>query len=101
MQFMSTDPMIVEEETSLTAAKQHILEKPQPVETSEEAETEWVQQVNAIAAQTLYTSGCNSWYLGANIPGKPRIFMPHIGFPTYVEKCNEVAAQDYRGFKFS
>ena len=71
------------------------------VETSEKAETEWVQQVNAIAAQTLYTSGCNSWYLGANIPGKPRIFMPHIGFPTYVEKCNEVAAQDYRGFKFS
>ena len=71
------------------------------VETSEKAETEWVKQVNAIAAQTLYTSGCNSWYLGANIPGKPRIFMPHIGFPTYVEKCNEVAAQDYRGFKFS
>ena len=71
------------------------------VETSPAAETEWVQQVNDIAAQTLYTSGCNSWYLGANIPGKPRIFMPHIGFPSYVEKCNEVAADEYRGFIFS
>ena len=42
MQFMSTDPMIVEEETSLTAAKQHILEAPQPVQTSEE---DLVQQI--------------------------------------------------------
>ena len=42
---------------------------------------------------------CSSWYLGANIPGKPRVFMPYIGgFPKYIHKCNEVAAGGYEGF---
>jgi len=41
---------------------------------------------------------CNSWYLGANIPGKPRVFMPYLGFPAYVQKCDEVAASGYEGF---
>jgi hypothetical protein len=49
------------------------------------------------ADATLYPS-CNSWYLGANIPGKPRVFMPYLGFPAYVQKCNEVAAGGYEGF---
>ena len=71
------------------------------VEASRQAEVDWVTQVNGIAGKTLYTSGCNSWYLGANIPGKPRIFMPHIGFPSYVEKCDDIAADKYRGFMFS
>ena len=44
---------------------------------------------------------CNSWYLGANIPGKPRVFMPLLGFPPYVEKCDEVAAKGYEGFVLS
>lgn len=63
-----------------------------------DAENEWVDYVNAIADLTLYPT-CNSWYLGANIPGKPRVFMPHVGFPNYVEKCNEVVANDYKGFE--
>ncbi len=71
------------------------------VEASRQAEVDWVKQVNAIAEKTLYTSGCNSWYIGANIPGKPRFFMPHIGFPSYVEKCDAIAAEKYRGFIFS
>ncbi len=41
---------------------------------------------------------CNSWYLGANIPGKPRMFMPLVGFPAYADKCAEVAAKGYKGF---
>ena len=53
--------------------------------------------VNEVADATLYPS-CNSWYLGANIPGKARVFMPYLGFPTYVQKCDEVAARGYEGF---
>jgi cyclohexanone monooxygenase len=51
-----------------------------------------------VAARTIYL-GCNSWYLGANIPGKPRIFMPLFGFPAYVQKCAEVQQQGYPGFQ--
>ena len=44
-------------------------------------------------------STCSSWYVGANIPGRPRVFMPYIGgFPVYVQKCNEVLADGFEGF---
>lgn len=69
------------------------------IEATTTAEQDWVGHVNSIANETLYPS-CNSWYLGANVPGKPRVFMPHIGFPPYVEKCNDVAAKGYEGFSF-
>ncbi len=61
------------------------------------AEDEWVEVVNMRAQATLYPK-CNSWYLGANVPGKPRVFMPYIGFPDYAQKLEEVAADDYAGF---
>ena len=67
------------------------------IETTEASQGAWVAFVNAVADMTLYPS-CNSWYLGANVPGKPRVFMPLIGFPTYVEKCNEVVRNNYEGF---
>ena len=67
------------------------------IEATVEAQDAWVDHVNAVADATLYPT-CNSWYLGANVPGKPRVFMPLIGFPPYVEKCNAVAAKDYEGF---
>lgn len=70
------------------------------IEATRQAEEAWVSHVNEIADETLYPT-CNSWYLGANVPGKPRVFMPHIGFPPYVEKCNEVVAAGYEGFDFS
>ncbi|MET1003627.1 MAG: NAD(P)/FAD-dependent oxidoreductase [Acidimicrobiia bacterium] len=70
------------------------------IEATQEAEDAWVAHVNAIADFTLYPR-CNSWYLGANVPGKPRVFMPLPGFPTYVEKCNDVAAKGYEGFALS
>ena len=70
------------------------------VEANSDAETKWVSIVNGIADQTLFPKGCNSWYTGANIPGKPRIFMPYLGYPSYVQKCNEIAANNYRGFEF-
>ena len=68
------------------------------IEATVNAENEWVQHVNAVANYTLFPLA-NSWYVGANIPGKPHVFMPHIGgFPVYVQKCNEVAANGYQGF---
>jgi cyclohexanone monooxygenase len=67
------------------------------IEPRRDAEDAWVEHVNELAGRTLYPT-CNSWYLGANVPGKPRVFMPHIGFPDYVRTCDEVAANGYRGF---
>ncbi len=67
------------------------------IRATSEAEQAWVDHVNAVADMTLMPT-CNSWYLGANIPGKQRVFMPLIGFPPYVEKCDEVAANGYEGF---
>jgi cation diffusion facilitator CzcD-associated flavoprotein CzcO len=68
------------------------------IEATEAAEKEWVEHVNKMADKTLYPQ-CNSWYLGANIPGKTRVFMPLVGFPGYVEICEKVTASDYEGFE--
>jgi cyclohexanone monooxygenase len=71
------------------------------VEATPEAEAEWVAHVNEVADTTLYPQA-NSWYLGANVPGKPRVFMPYVGgVGAYREKCDEVAANDYEGFTLS
>ena len=70
------------------------------VEATPEAEQAWVVHVNPLAAKTLYPT-CNAWYLGANVPGKPRVFMPHVGFPAYEARCYEVAGKGYEGFDFS
>jgi cyclohexanone monooxygenase len=65
-----------------------------------EAEDGWVAHVGEVANRTLYPT-CGSWYIGANIAGKPRVFMPYVGFPAYVEKCEAVAAEGYAGFSLS
>jgi len=68
------------------------------IEATKTAEDQWVDHVNEVAHGTLYPQA-NSWYMGANIPGKPRIFMPYIGgVPVYRKKCDEVAAKGYEGF---
>ena len=67
------------------------------IEARTAAEDAWVAHVNSVADRTVYPL-CNSWYLGSNVPGKPRVFMPLLGFPQYVAKCDEVAAQGYEGF---
>ena len=67
------------------------------IEATTSAEESWVRQVNELADVTLFSS-CNSWYLGANIPGKPRVFMPYLSFPLYVAKCQEVVTAGYDGF---
>jgi len=71
------------------------------IEPMEEAQDAWVGEVGKSASITL-RSTCSSWYVGANIPGKPRVFMPYIGgFPSYIEHCKAVVAEDYRGFALS
>ncbi len=67
------------------------------IDATPEAEADYIAHVNTVAARTIYLN-CNSWYLGANIPGKPRMFMPLFGFPAYVEKCAGVAKDAYAGF---
>lgn len=67
------------------------------IDVDPEAEKAWVAHVNEVAHQTLYPKAA-SWYMGANIPGKPRIFMPYIGVDSYRKKCAEVARDGYRGF---
>jgi cation diffusion facilitator CzcD-associated flavoprotein CzcO len=67
------------------------------IEATAEAEDAWVEHVNAVGGFTLFPS-CSSWYLGANVPGKPRVFMPYVGFPAYVAKCRDVVARGYEGF---
>jgi len=65
------------------------------------AEDAWVSHVNEVGHQTLFPLA-NSWYMGANIPGKPRVFMPYIGgVGPYRQKCDEVAAKGYEGFVFA
>jgi cyclohexanone monooxygenase len=68
------------------------------IEPEQDAEDRWVAHVNKVADATLYPRA-NSWYVGANIPGKPRVFMPYVGgVAAYRRKCDEVTAQDYKGF---
>jgi len=68
------------------------------MEPTKAAEDEWVVHNNEVAHETLYPKAA-SWYMGANIPGKPRIFLPYIGgVGVYRDKCAEIAANGYQGF---
>jgi cyclohexanone monooxygenase len=68
------------------------------VEAEGAAQETWSAHVTAAAAQTLMMKG-KSWYLGANVPGKPRVFMPYIkGIAVYRDECDAVARDSYRGF---
>jgi cyclohexanone monooxygenase len=70
----------------------------QTIEPTDAAERDWVSHVADVANRTLFPEA-NSWYLGINIPGKPRVFMPYIG-EGYRQTCREIAADGYRGFVF-
>jgi cyclohexanone monooxygenase len=68
------------------------------IEATQKAEDDWVAHVNEVAYKTLFPQA-NSWYMGANIPGKPQVFMPYIGgVHAYRQVCNDVAANGYQGF---
>lgn len=69
------------------------------IEANEDAANDWVEEVNAAANATLLAKVKHSWYLGANVPGKPQVFMPYAGgFARYIDICNRVTANHYEGF---
>jgi cyclohexanone monooxygenase len=69
------------------------------IEADQNAEDGWVRHNNEVADRTLYPLA-NSWYVGANIPGKHRVFMPYVGgVAAYKKKCDEIAARGYEGFR--
>ena len=71
------------------------------IEPEAVAQDQWVAHVNEVANRTLFPLA-NSWYMGANIPGKPRVFMPYVGgVVPYRQKCDEVASNGYEGFRLS
>ena len=70
------------------------------VEPTPVAEAGWLQHVNDCADITLYPTA-NSWYMGANVPGKPRVFLPYVGgVDRYRKTCDAVVRRDYLGFTF-
>ena len=64
----------------------------------DDAAVKWTEHVDQVASATLFVRA-NSWYLGSNVEGKKRVFMPYIGgFGNYRARCDQVAAHDYEGF---
>ena len=97
---LSNMPVSIEQHVEwISAAIEHMrTEGIATMEADPGAEVEWVAHVNDIAAQTMFMLA-DSWYLGANIPGKPRVFMPYPGgVGAYREKCDAVTAAGYEGF---
>jgi cyclohexanone monooxygenase len=70
------------------------------IEASVEAEEAWVQHVEEVAAMTLFPQA-DSWYMGANIPGKARQFLNYFDAPMFMEQCNDCASSGYEGFALS
>jgi cyclohexanone monooxygenase len=69
------------------------------IEATGGAQDAWVEHVNQVGDMTLYPKAA-SWYTGANVPGKPRVFMPYVGgVGLYRQKCDDVAAKGYEGFR--
>ena len=70
------------------------------IEAQPEAQREWIEHTTSLVAPTvLVHPSCNSWYNGANVPGKKRMYMGYTaGIPEYRRRCDEVAADGYTGF---
>ena len=71
------------------------------IEPTQLAEDGWGRHVNDGADITFFPMA-NSWYMGANVPGKPRVFLPYVaGVDTYRRVCEEVVAKDYLGLRLT
>jgi len=71
------------------------------IDADPQAEHDWMEHVQEVVSRTLYLKA-NSWYLGANVPGKPQVFLPYLGgHGNYRKKCDDVAAAGYEGFVLS
>jgi len=68
------------------------------IEATPEAQKAWAEHVAEVGAMALSSQG-NAWYLGANVPGKPKLFLPYAGgFPQYVARVKDMTANGYAGF---
>jgi hypothetical protein len=78
--------------------KNHLMK----VQTTDEASKQWQIEVDRAANATLLPQVKHSWYLGGNVPGKPKVFMPYAGgLQHYRTICDDVASDNYRGLIFS
>lgn len=96
-------PVAIEQHVDwITACIKHMMENDLcRVEAQQNSAVKWMEHVNEAAQQTLLPSAKHSWYLGANVPGKPQVFLPYVGgMARYADHCAEVANDGYRGFDF-
>jgi cation diffusion facilitator CzcD-associated flavoprotein CzcO len=69
------------------------------IEAQDDAQADWADYVNTFAGPIQTHPSCHSWYLGANVPGKTRAYMPYAGgLTTYMAKCAEIVEAGYTGF---
>jgi cation diffusion facilitator CzcD-associated flavoprotein CzcO len=97
-------PVAIEQHVEwITACIAHLRERGfERIEAASDAVDRWVAHVNGAANATLLPQAKHSWYLGANVPGKPRVFMPYAGgMARYRETCAAVALNGYEGFTLS
>ena len=72
------------------------------IEADSKSADKWGDEVNAVANKTLLPTVKHSWYLGANIPGKPQVFMPYAGgLHRYTKVCDEIKNNNYKGFNLA
>ena len=72
------------------------------IETDTKSAEEWGNEVNKVANKTLLPTVKHSWYLGANIPGKPQVFMPYAGgLPRYRQTCENIKNNNYKEFSLN
>ncbi|AMV48330.1 flavin-containing monooxygenase [Paraburkholderia caribensis] len=101
---LTNNPVAIEQHVEwITQCVRHIREnRLERIEASQDATDEWVAHVNEAAQKTLLPMANSSWYLGANVPGKPRVFMPYAGgMAHYADLCREIAHDGYRGFSLA
>ncbi|HXC29441.1 MAG TPA: NAD(P)/FAD-dependent oxidoreductase [Stellaceae bacterium] len=97
-------PVAIEQHADwITECIRHLNERGlERIEARADAMDKWVAEVNEMAHKTVLPLAKHSWYLGANIPGKPRVFMPYAGgMVRYRQICADVAARGYEGFMLS
>ena len=83
---------------ALDHLREHGLDR---IEANEQAQSNWVEHAREVAEATLMPVA-DSWYVGANVPGKKRVYMPYFGgFARYLKTCEEIVADGYRGFQLS
>jgi cyclohexanone monooxygenase len=100
---LSNMPVSIEQHVEWIGDCIHYLEANGVVaaEASEEATASWTRHVQDEAAGTLFPKAA-SWYMGANVPGKPRLFLPYVGgLLKYRTACDEIAADGYKGFQLT